>query len=143
MKSRWSLAGVFVLFALAALIVGISGNPTISALFICIAMMFVAISSSMTNDTLIEETLEDIFEPGTFFVRLEKIDEEQKIALIKVIKEITGLSLRQAKDKVDAVRLGSMSIVIDRISHQQATSIKQMMESVGGTAVVVDNKPLF
>ncbi len=106
-------------------------------------MMFVAISSSMTNDTLIEETLEDIFEPGTFFVRLEKIDEEQKIALIKVIKEITGLSLRQAKDKVDAVRLGSMSIVIDRISHQQATSIKQMMESVGGTAVVVDNKPLF
>ena len=141
MKSRWSLAGV--LFALAALIVGISGNPTISALFICIAMMFVAISSSMTNDTLIEETLEDIFEPGTFFVRLEKIDEDKKIILTKAIRDMTGLTLRQARDKVDAVRLGSMSIISENISKEMARHLMEMINMSGGTAVVVDNKPLL
>lgn len=106
-------------------------------------MMFVAISSSMTNDTLIEETLEDIFEPGTFFVRLEKIDEDKKIILTKAIRDMTGLTLRQARDKVDAVRLGSMSIISENISKEMARHLMEMINMSGGTAVVVDNKPLL
>jgi ribosomal protein L7/L12 len=80
---------------------------------------------------------------GTFFVRLEQVKESEKVYLIKVIKDTCKLNLRQAKDKVDAVRLGSMSVLIENIRESDANQIKSMLELWGGTAVVVDNKPVL
>ena len=139
MKRGFAIAGL--LFCISALLFELAGDSETCLMFICIGMMFVSISSSVDNQE--NAQLKEVFEPGTFFVRLEKVDEELKIALIKTIRDITNLNLKQAKDKVDVVRLGSMSIIIENISEQKATSIKQIINSVGGTAVVVDNKSVF
>jgi len=51
-----------------------------------------------------------------------------KIAVIKVVKEITGLGLKEAKDMVD----GAPKIVKNGIKKEDADIIKKKIEEAGG-----------
>lgn len=53
---------------------------------------------------------------------------EQKLQVIKVVREITGLGLKEAKDLVD----GAPKPVKQAISKDEATKIKAQIEEVGG-----------
>ncbi len=77
---------------------------------------------------------------GKFFVRLESVDEDKKNLLITVISIIMGSDKEKAKSMVDAVRLGSMSIIVDKVSEERANQVKQAIENHGGTATIVENK---
>lgn len=57
---------------------------------------------------------------------------EQKINVIKVIRTITGLALKEAKDLVEGVP----SIVKEGISKQDADAIKKQLEEAGATIEV-------
>jgi large subunit ribosomal protein L7/L12 len=52
----------------------------------------------------------------------------QKIAVIKVIKELLGLGLKEAKDMVD----GAPSVVKENVAKEEAESIKKQIEEAGG-----------
>jgi large subunit ribosomal protein L7/L12 len=52
----------------------------------------------------------------------------QKIAVIKVIKEVLGLGLKEAKDMVD----GAPSVVKENVAKEEAESIKKQIEDAGG-----------
>lgn len=52
---------------------------------------------------------------------------EQKIAVIKIVKEITGLGLKEAKDLVDAA---PKAIKTD-VAKEEAESLKKQFEEVG------------
>jgi ribosomal protein L7/L12 len=75
---------------------------------------------------------------GDCFVRLESVDEKRKIDLIKMIKEITDHNLRESKSLVDAVRLGSMSIIISNVSFEYANQIKEVLENCGAIVAIVE-----
>ena len=54
---------------------------------------------------------------------------EQKIQVIKVVRAITGLGLKEAKDLVEGVP----KPIKEAVSKEEATDIKKKVEEVGGT----------
>ncbi|HEY8496269.1 MAG TPA: 50S ribosomal protein L7/L12 [Limnochordales bacterium] len=56
----------------------------------------------------------------------------QKIQVIKVVRELTGLGLKEAKDLVD----GAPKPVKEGVSRQQAEEIKKKLEEAGATVEI-------
>lgn len=54
---------------------------------------------------------------------------DKKIQVIKVVRELTGLGLKEAKDLVD----GAPKTVKEAVPKAEAESIKQKLEEAGGT----------
>ena len=52
---------------------------------------------------------------------------DQKVEVIKVVREITGLGLKEAKDVVD----GAPKVVKEQASKEEAEEIKKKLEEVG------------
>ncbi|MGE5175177.1 MAG: 50S ribosomal protein L7/L12 [Hyphomicrobiales bacterium] len=57
---------------------------------------------------------------------------EKKINVIKVVRELTGLGLKEAKDLVD----GAPKPVKEKVSKEEAQSIKQKLEEAGASVEV-------
>jgi large subunit ribosomal protein L7/L12 len=65
-------------------------------------------------------------EPTTLTVHLDSAG-DKKIQVIKVVRQITGLGLKEAKDLVD----GAPSVVKEGISKEEAEQIKAQLEEAG------------
>ncbi|HOV16671.1 MAG TPA: 50S ribosomal protein L7/L12 [Candidatus Cloacimonadota bacterium] len=52
---------------------------------------------------------------------------EKKINVIKVVREITKLGLKEAKDLVD----GAPKVVVEKVSKEEAENVKKKLEEVG------------
>ena len=57
---------------------------------------------------------------------------EKKIQVIKVVRELTGLGLKEAKDLVD----GAPKAVKEKVAKGEAADIKKKLEEVGATVEV-------
>jgi large subunit ribosomal protein L7/L12 len=57
---------------------------------------------------------------------------EKKIQVIKVVRELTGLGLKEAKDLVD----GAPKAVKEKVAKGEAEDIKKKLEEVGATVEV-------
>ena len=66
-------------------------------------------------------------EKTEFTVVLEDFDAAKKINVIKVVREITGLGLKEAKDLVE----GSPKPVKENISKDEAETLKKKLEDGG------------
>jgi large subunit ribosomal protein L7/L12 len=55
-----------------------------------------------------------------------------KLAIVKLVKEITGLGLKEAKDLVD----GAPKAVKEGVAKEEANSIKQQLEEAGAEVEV-------
>jgi large subunit ribosomal protein L7/L12 len=53
---------------------------------------------------------------------------DNKIAVIKVVKDVAGLGLKEAKDLVD----GAPSVVKEHVKKEEAEEIKKKIEEAGG-----------
>jgi large subunit ribosomal protein L7/L12 len=69
---------------------------------------------------------EEAEEKTEFDVELAEVGPE-KIKVIKVVRELTGLGLKEAKDMVD----GAPSVVKEGVSKEEAESAKAKLEEVG------------
>jgi large subunit ribosomal protein L7/L12 len=70
-------------------------------------------------------------EQTEFTVMLANVG-EKKIQVIKVIRELTSLGLKEAKDLVD----GAPSKVKESVSKAEADSVKAKLEEVGATVEI-------
>ncbi len=70
-----------------------------------------------------------------FDVLLVSVPADKKIALLKEIRTITGLGLKEAKDFVDSLP----QVVQTQLNQEAAQTLKQELEAVG--AVVTLEKP--
>ena len=57
---------------------------------------------------------------------------QQKINVIKAVREITGLGLKEAKDMVDA----APKVIKEKVSKADAEVMKKKLEEAGATAVL-------
>ena len=64
-----------------------------------------------------------------FSVVLESAPADKKISVIKVVRELTGLGLKEAKDLVE----GAPKSVKDGISKEDAEAAKKKLEEAGAT----------
>jgi large subunit ribosomal protein L7/L12 len=72
---------------------------------------------------------EEAEEKTEFDVELAEVGGE-KIKVIKVVRELTGLGLKEAKDLVD----GAPSVVKEGVSKEDAEAAKAKLEEVGAKA---------
>lgn len=89
------------------------------------APMAVAAAPAAAEEAPAEE------EKTEFDVVLENVG-DQKIKVIKVVREVTGLGLKEAKAVVD----GAPKTVKEGASKEEADEIKSKLEEVGATVVV-------
>jgi large subunit ribosomal protein L7/L12 len=71
-------------------------------------------------------------EQTEFNVSLEAADPAKKIAVIKAVREVTGLGLKEAKDLVD----GAPKVLKEGVSKEDAAKIKETIEAAGGTVKI-------
>ena len=70
-------------------------------------------------------------EKTEFDVELTEVGAE-KVKVIKVVREITGLGLKEAKDAVD----GAPKVIKEGASKEEAEDIKKKLEEVGAKATL-------
>jgi len=73
-----------------------------------------------------------IVEEQTEFDAILQTIGEKKIQVIKVVRELTGLGLKEAKDLVD----GAPKPVKEKVSRQEAETIKKKLEAEGATVTI-------
>jgi large subunit ribosomal protein L7/L12 len=68
-------------------------------------------------------------EKTEFNVVLSAVDATKKIGVIKVVREVTGLGLKEAKDLVD----GAPKTVKENVAKAEAEELKKKITEAGGT----------
>ena len=68
-------------------------------------------------------------EKDEFNVVLTAVDAAKKIAVIKVVREVTGLGLKEAKDLVE----GAPKAVKENVAKAEAEELKKKITEAGGT----------
>jgi len=71
-------------------------------------------------------------EQTEFNVILKAFDESKKIAVIKEVRAVTGLGLKEAKDLVE----GAPKPLKEGVSKEDAAKIKEQITAAGGTVEV-------
>jgi len=82
----------------------------------------VGISANASTDEVLKE------EKTAFNVELKSAG-GQKIQVIKVVREITGLGLKEAKDIVDA----APKVIKENLKKEDAEELKKKLEAAGAT----------
>ncbi|MDR3343390.1 MAG: 50S ribosomal protein L7/L12 [Treponema sp.] len=75
---------------------------------------------------------EAVEEKTEFNVILKAYDDTKKIAVIKEVRAVTGLGLKEAKDLVE----GAPKPLKENVSKEEATKIKDQVTAVGGTVEI-------
>lgn len=70
---------------------------------------------------------EEVEEKTEFDVMLEEVPADKKIAILKVVRTLTGLGLKEAKDLVEA----APKAVKEAIAKDAAEDIKKQLEEAG------------
>jgi len=73
---------------------------------------------------------EEVEEKTEFNVVLEEVPADKKIAILKIVRAVTGLGLKDAKDVVEKAPIA----VKEGTSKDDAEAIKKQIEEVGGKA---------
>lgn len=71
-------------------------------------------------------------ESSDFSVTLTEVPADKKIGVIKIVREITGLGLKEAKDLVD----GAPKVLKETTPKADADAIKKKIEEAGGKVVL-------
>lgn len=70
-----------------------------------------------------------VVEEQTEFDVILKAAGEKKLEVVKVVKNLTGLGLKEAKDLVD----GAPQVVKEKLSKAEAEALKKQIEEAGAT----------
>ncbi|MBN3922285.1 MAG: 50S ribosomal protein L7/L12 [Nostoc sp.] len=76
--------------------------------------------------------VEEVVEQTEFEVILESVPADKKIAVLKIVRELTGLGLKEAKDLVEA----APKAVKEGIAKDAAEDAKKRIEEAGGKVTV-------
>lgn len=71
-------------------------------------------------------------EKTEFNVILKAFDDSKKIAVIKEVRAVTGLGLKEAKDLVE----GAPKTLKENVSKEEAAKIKEQITAAGGTVEI-------
>jgi large subunit ribosomal protein L7/L12 len=75
---------------------------------------------------------EAVEEKTEFNVILKAFDDSKKIAVIKEVRAVTGLGLKEAKDLVE----GAPKSLKENVSKEEAAKIKDTVTAAGGTVEI-------
>ncbi len=76
--------------------------------------------------------VEEVEEQTEFDVILTEVPADKKIAVLKIVRELTGLGLKEAKDAVES----TPKAIREGIPKEAAEEAKKKLEEAGGKATV-------
>lgn len=85
--------------------------------------MLMQTSSQASNNTAVEKEVEQT----EFTVTLTKVPADKKIAVLKVVRTLTGLGLKESKEIVD----NTPKVLKSNVSKKDAEQIKEDFNTVG------------
>ncbi len=92
-----------------------------------------SISTNVISGIDIEKEKEiQLEQKTTFDIILENVPTDKKIAILKVVRSITGLGLKEVKNLVES----SPQIIKKNISQIEADSIKEQLVAVGASITI-------
>lgn len=74
----------------------------------------------------------EVVEQTEFSVILESVPADKKIAVLKIVRELTGLGLKEAKDLVEA----APKAVKEAVAKDAAEDAKKRIEEAGGKVTI-------
>jgi len=86
-----------------------------------------SIGGSVVMST-IPSTSEEIEEKTEFNVMLEEVPADKKIAILKIVRSLTGLGLKEAKELVES----APKVIQESLGKQAAEEAKKQIEEAGG-----------
>ncbi|AFY32331.1 50S ribosomal protein L7/L12 [Calothrix sp. PCC 7507] len=75
---------------------------------------------------------EEVVEQTEFDVILESVPADKKIAVLKIVRELTGLGLKEAKDMVEA----APKAIKEGVAKDAAEDAKKRIEEAGGKVAI-------
>ncbi len=94
---------------------------------------FSKLQLAQTTSTPISEAPKEVVEEkSTFDVSLSDVPTDKKIAILKVIRNITGLGLKESKEIVD----NFPKVIKEGINKEEVEHIKKEIEAAGGKILV-------
>ena len=81
------------------------------------------------NNAAVAEVVE---EKTSFDITLSEVPADKKIAILKVVRTVTGLGLKESKDIVDNVP----KIVKEGVTKEESEKIKKELEEAGGKVII-------
>ena len=103
---------------LSELVKALEDKFGVSAQSVIAAVPTAGVAASVDEEAAVEQT--------EFDVNLKSVG-AQKIQVIKVVRTITALGLKEAKDLVD----GAPSTVKEKVTKEEAENVKKQLEEVG------------
>lgn len=76
--------------------------------------------------------VEAVEEKTSFDILLTEVPADKKIAILKIIRNVTGLGLKESKDIVDNVP----KLVKEGITKEESETIKKDLEALGGKVTI-------
>ncbi len=86
------------------------------------------ISGTSTTSTEITKQEEVIEEKTTFDVILEEVPSDKRVPILKVIRNLTSLDLKQAKEAITDLP----KTILQGASKEESETAKQQLEAAGG-----------
>ncbi|ADM89672.1 50S ribosomal subunit protein L7/L12 [Candidatus Zinderia insecticola CARI] len=83
------------------------------------------------NNNIDKNIKKNILEKNEFSVLLQEVG-DKKISIIKIIREITNLGLREAKELVDK----APKIIKEKLTKLEAEEIKKKLENAGAKVIL-------
>ncbi|MCL4386432.1 MAG: 50S ribosomal protein L7/L12 [Cyanobacteria bacterium] len=87
-------------------------------------------TASATTVITAPSIVEEVEEKTEFNVVLDEVPADKKIAILKVVRTITGLGLKEAKELVES----TPKAIKENIAKDAAEDIKKQIETAGGKA---------
>ena len=91
-----------------------------------------SIGNVATIATQIPVAVEAVEEQTAFDITLTDVPADKKIAILKVVRNVTGLGLKESKEIVDNVP----KTLKEGVTKEEAETIKKEIESAGGKVTI-------
>ena len=93
----------------------------------------VAMSSSVVSAAPVAAAaVEAVEEKASFEITLSEVPADKKIAILKIVRTITGLGLKESKDIVD----NAPKVIKEGVTKEESAKIKKELEDAGAKVVI-------
>lgn len=93
----------------------------------------VAMASSVVSATPVAAAaVEAVEEKASFEITLSEVPADKKIAILKIVRTITGLGLKESKDIVD----NAPKVIKEGVTKEESAKIKKELEDAGAKVVI-------
>jgi len=90
------------------------------------------ISASQTPMNIVPVDIEPVEEKSTFDLMLAEVPSDKKIAILKIVRNITGLGLKESKDIVD----NAPKLIKESLSKEECANYTKDLEAAGAKVLI-------